>query len=128
MSESVLYGGQSIMEDPLLSYDENRKPNTSSRSAHVRLLRIGFAFASTPQRLAAIPPQPTLPRDATNVLRYDERIFDSLGGEGWHLAIGSDTSVELFSATCYYFGQRLASRHPIGLIEAAVGGTRDSMV
>lgn len=120
--------GQSNIDDPLLTHSENNEPSEwgASRSTTLRLMRVGFWHAAAAETdAAAIAPAHSLSRNTSRVLRYGENFFESLTGGSWRPAT-DDHALARFSATCYYFGQRLASRHPnvpIGLIEAAVGGT-----
>ena len=106
-----ILGGQSNMEFPISKVDDGELEIVSANFPQIRLLTIpvGKGFDS---------------------VRSFERLHEWSGWSGRHFRKGdwevcSPETVQEFSAIGYVFGRRIAmaSKVPIGLIDASIGGT-----
>jgi hypothetical protein len=93
------------MDDGLHMHAANR--DTSSWGDlydRLRLMRVGWWHASSPQPLIATAPQPEVGWGTLNARGRGGQNWDSLRGARWHAS--TDTgATSLFSATCFYFGR-----------------------
>jgi hypothetical protein len=95
---TFLCGGQSNMDLPLLSHSENDEPSEwGTRYDTLRLLRIGWWHAPTPQTVAPLGSDDRrVTRDTSNAEADGEAAYVAMIGQEWHLSTSS--SVGNFSA------------------------------